>query len=392
MSDTRPDPAALLSLANREAASARRGRLKVFFGMAPGVGKTYAMLAAAQRLAGQGHDVVIGIVETHGRTETEQQILGLDVLPRRRVEYRGAALNEFDLDAAIARRPELLVIDELAHTNAPGSRHEKRWQDVRACLDAGINVYSTLNVQHVESLNDVVSQITGVRVRETVPDTVLEESDEIELVDVPPDALLDRLRAGKVYIPEQIAAAADSFFRKGNLTALRELALRRTAEWVDVQVQHERSRAGGAGGGSAGRVWAAADRVLVCVGPSPSSRMLLRAAKRMAAGLRADLIAVFVDNPQRPLSAADQERVGATMKLAEDLGAEAVTVSAGSRAKDAAGELLAFARDRNVSKVVVGKTARSRLGVLVFGSFMDEVIRRSGDINVFVIQGSRSPV
>lgn len=387
MSDTRPDPAALLSLANREAASARRGRLKVFFGMAPGVGKTYAMLAAAQRLAAQGHDVVIGIVETHGRTETEQQILGLDVLPRKRVEYRGAALDEFDLDAAIARRPELLVVDELAHTNAPGGKHEKRWQDVRACLDAGINVYSTLNVQHVESLNDVVSQITGVRVRETVPDTVLEEADEIELVDVPPDALLDRLRAGKVYIPEQIAAAADSFFRKGNLTALRELALRRTAEWVDVQVQHERSRAGGTGGGSAGRVWAAADRILVCVGPSPSSRMLLRAAKRMAAGLRAELIAVFVDNPQRPLSAADQERVGATMKLAEDLGAEAVTVSAGSRAKDAAGELLAFARDRNVSKVVVGKTARSRLGVLLLGSFMDEVIRRSGDINVFVIQG-----
>jgi two-component system sensor histidine kinase KdpD len=392
MSDTRPDPAALLSLANREAASARRGRLKVFFGMAPGVGKTYAMLAATQRLAAQGHDVVIGIVETHGRTETEQQILGLDVLPRKRVEYRGATLDEFDLDAAIARRPELLVIDELAHTNAPGLRNEKRWQDVRACLDAGINVYSTLNVQHVESLNDVVAQIAGVRVRETVPDTVLEEADEIELVDVPPDALLDRLRAGKVYIPEQIAAAVDSaggFFRRGNLAALRELALRRTAEWVDVQLQHERSRIGGAPGGAAGRVWAAADRILVCVGPSPSSRTLLRAAKRMAAGLRADMIAVFVDNPQRPLGPSDRERVGVTMKLAEDLGAEAVTIGAGTggRARDAAGALLAFARDRNVSKVVVGKTARSRLAVLLLGSFMDEVIRRSGDINVYVIQG-----
>lgn len=399
MTDTRPDPAALLSLANREAASARRGRLKVFFGMAPGVGKTYAMLASAQRLAAQGHDVVIGIVETHGRTETEQQILGLDVLPRKQVAYRGATLDEFDLDAAIARRPELLIIDELAHTNAPGQHNEKRWQDVKACLDAGINVYSTLNVQHVESLNDVVAQITGVRVRETVPDTVIEEADEIELVDLPPDALLDRLRAGKVYIPEQIAAAADSFFRKGNLTALRELALRRTAEWVDVQVQHERARAGdggAAGVGSAGRVWAAADRILVCVGPSPTSRTLLRAAKRMAAGLRAELIAVFVENADRPLSAADRESVTATMKLAEELGAEPVTISAGNRAKDAAGELLAFARDRNVSKVVVGKTARSRLMVLLRGSFMDEVIRRSGEINVYIIQGedeepSRSP-
>lgn len=357
--------------------------------MAPGVGKTYAMLSASQRLAAQGHDVVIGIVETHGRTETEQQILGLDVLPRKRVEYRGATLDEFDLDAAIARRPEILIIDELAHTNAPGQRNEKRWQDVRACLDAGINVYSTLNVQHLESLNDIVAQITGVRVRETVPDTLIEEADEIELVDLPPDALLDRLRAGKVYVPEQIAAAADSFFRKGNLTALRELALRRTAEWVDVQVQHERARAGstGATGAATGRIWAAADRILVCVGPSPTSRTLLRAAKRMAAGLRADLIAVFVDNDNRPLSPADRESVTATMRLAEELGAESVTITAGNRSKDTAGELLAFARTRNVSKVVVGKTARSRLAVLLRGSFMDEVIRRSGDIAVYIIQG-----
>ena len=217
-------------------ARARRGRLRVFFGMAPGVGKTYAMLEAAQRMGQQGHDVVVGLVETHGRRETEQMLLGLDLLPRRSVEYRGTTLQEFDLDGALRRRPEILLLDELAHTNAPGSRFEKRWQDVKACLDAGIGVWTTLNVQHLDSLNDIVARITGVTVRETVPDAVVEEADEIEVVDLPPDALLERLRAGKVYVPEVAASARDAFFRVGNLTALRQLVLRRAAEWVDRQM------------------------------------------------------------------------------------------------------------------------------------------------------------
>ncbi|MEK6703258.1 MAG: sensor histidine kinase KdpD [Planctomycetota bacterium] len=408
MPDTRPDPAELLARVKREEARAvgeasRRGKLKIFFGMSPGVGKTYAMLAAAQRLAAQGVDVVVGVVETHGRGETEQMTLGLDVLPRRSIVYRGAdgtstpvTLTEFDLDAAIKRKPDVLLVDELAHTNAQGSSNEKRWQDVQACLSAGINVYTTLNVQHLESLNDIVAQITGVTVRETIPDSVVEGADEIELVDLPPDALLERLRAGKVYVPDAAKQAIDSFFRAGNLTALRQLALRRTAEWVDQRMREYKDDHG------IHTVWAATDRILVAVSPSPASPRLVRAAKRMAASLRAELIAVYVEGPDADrMPQADRDRVLQTLRLAESLGAETATITYGAgRAsatgpRGAAAELVSFARSRNVTRIVIGKTQRARaseaIGMLLGrGSFSSDVIRASGEIEVVVLQGQEN--
>jgi two-component system sensor histidine kinase KdpD len=390
MSDRRPDPAQLLAHAQREEARMGRGRLKVFFGASPGVGKTYTMLEAVHRLARDGIDIVVGLVETHGRTETEQMLLGLDILPRRSVEYRGpegtsspVTLTEFDLNAALARKPEIVVLDELAHTNAPGSRFEKRWQDVQELLKAGIGVYTTLNVQHIESLNDVVAQITGVRVRETVPDAVVDEADEIELVDLPPEALIERLRSGRVYVPESIERARESFFRPGNLTALRELALRRTAEWVDRRMREYKQ------GQGVRAVWPASERILVAVSPSPASGKIVRAAKRMAAGLHSDLLAVYVETPRTAnLAAADRERVTQTLRLAESLGAETATING----INAAAELVAFARDRNVSKIVVGKTAYSRWREALRGSFVNNLIRLSGDIDIYVIRGDADTV
>lgn len=374
----RANPNELLARARDEEARAGRGRLKIFFGAAPGVGKTFAMLNAAQRLAREGVDVVVGLVETHGRAETEQQLLGLDILPRRSVEYKGTTLAEFDLDAALVRRPEILILDEFAHTNAPGSRFEKRWQDVEEILSAGISVYTSLNVQHIESLNDVISQITGVHVHETVPDSTIEKADEIELIDLPPDVLLERLKAGKVYVPDSIAPAMDSFFRRGNLTALRELSLRRTAEWVDGQMRRYRE------GNSIRAIWPAAERILVAVSPSPASSKIVRAAKRMAAGLHADLSAAYVETPRTArLSARDQDRVTETLRLAESLGATTTTLSA----DNAAAELVSFARTRNVSKIVVGKTWRPLWKEALFGSFVGNLIRTSGDIDVYVIRG-----
>ncbi len=385
MPDRRPDPADLLTRAQSEEARLGRGRLKVFFGAAPGVGKTYAMLAAVQRLGRDGIDVVIGLVETHGRTETEQMLLGLDILPRRDVEYRGTdgrsspvVLHEFDLEAALARKPEILVLDEFAHTNAPGSKYEKRWQDVQELLKAGISVYTTLNVQHIESLNDVVAQITGVQVRETVPDFVVDEADEVELVDLPPEVLLDRLKAGRVYVPQSIQAASESFFRRGNLTALRELALRRTAEWVDRQMREYKHDKG------IRAIWPAAERILVAVSPAPSSGKIVRAAKRMAAGLHADLLAVYVETPRTAgFSSVDRERIAQTLRLAESLGAETSTISG----ENAAAELISLARSRNVNKIVVGKTGQSRLRETLFGSFVNNLLRLSGEIDVYVIRG-----
>ncbi len=381
----RPSPEQMLARAAQEESRAKRGRLKVFFGASPGVGKTYAMLATVQRLAREGVDVVIGLVETHGRAETEQMLLGLDILPRRSVEYRGqdgaatpVRLAEFDLDAAMARKPEILVVDELAHTNAPGSRFERRWQDVQELLKAGIGVYTTMNVQHIESLNDVVAQITGVQVRETVPDSVVDDADEIELVDLPPEVLLERLRAGRVYVPQSIQAASQSFFRQGNLIALRELALRRTAQWVDRQMQEYKR------GKGIRAVWPAAERILVAVSPSPASGKIVRAAKRMAAGLHADLLAVYAETPRTAaLPQADRDRVIQTLRLAESLGAETSTLSGAN----AAAELVAFARERNVSKIVVGKTGQSRLREALFGSFVNNLVRYSGEVDVYVIRG-----
>ena len=378
MNDQRPNPDALLTRVQAEEAQQARGKLKIFFGAMAGVGKTYAMLEAAHARRADGMDVVVGWVDTHGRAETAALLQGLEVLPRRAVAYRGTALDEFDLDAALARRPALLLVDELAHTNASGSRHAKRWQDVEELLDAGIDVYTTVNVQHLESLNDVVAQITSVVVRETVPDSMLEQADEVELIDLPPDDLLQRLREGKVYVPEQARRALDHFFHKGNLIALRELALRRTADRVDAQMQvyrrtHEITE-----------TWPTTERILVCVSPSPLSARLVRAARRMAALLRAEWLAVYVETPAHlRLPEADRERVIHTLRLAEQLGAETVTLSGQSVSE----EIVTYARTRNVSKIVVGKPLRPRWREIVFGSVVDELARNTDDIDVYVISG-----
>src|SRR5580698_3584904 len=291
MIDARRDPDELLRRVKEDERRANRGKLVVFFGGAPGVGKTYAMLEAARSERDLKRDVVIGVVETHGRYDTGALVIGLPLLPRAKVAYKGVIVEEFDLDAALVRKPGLILVDELAHTNAPGMRHAKRWQDVEELLDAGIDVYTTLNVQHIESLNDVVAQVTGVVVRETVPDRLLEEASEVRLIDLPPDELLERLADGKVYVPDQARRAIEGFFRKGNLIALRELALRRTAERVDAQMRTYRTEHG------IDRVWATGDRLLVGVSPSPLSARLVRAARRMAGALHAEWIAVHVETP-----------------------------------------------------------------------------------------------
>ena len=378
--ERRPDPDELLARVKEAETRRGRGKLKIFFGAAAGVGKTYAMLEAAREQRAQGVDVVVGWVETHGRVETEALLGGLEILPRRAVEYRGARLQELDLDAALARRPALILIDELAHTNAPGSRHAKRWQDVLELLDAGINVYSAMNVQHVDSLNDVVARITGVVVRETVPDSIFEHTDEVELIDLPPDDLLQRLRDGKIYIPEQAREAIENFFRKGNLIALRELALRVTAQHVDAEMRHYMQDH------AIRQTWPVRERLLVCVGPSPSSIRLVRAAKRMAEGLGAEWIVAYVETPsqvRRPQETRD--RVAQTMRLAEQLGAQTHTLT-GQRMSD---EILAFARSRNVSKIVVGKPERPLWKRIAMGSIVDTLVQGSGEIDVYVISGDR---
>jgi two-component system sensor histidine kinase KdpD len=378
--ERRPDPDELLARVQEAETRQRRGRLKIFFGAAAGVGKTYAMLEAAREQRAQGTDVVVGWVETHGRVETEALLGDLEALPRRPIEYRSTTLREFDLDAALARRPTLMLVDELAHSNAPGSRHAKRWQDVLELLDAGINVYTAMNVQHVESLNDVVARITGVVVRETVPDSIFEHTDEVELIDLPPDDLLHRLRDGKIYIPDQAREAIENFFRKGNLIALRELALRVTAQHVDAEMRHYmRDHA-------IHQTWPVRERLLVCIGPSPSSIRLVRAAKRMAEGLGAEWIVAYVETPaQSGLTQDARDRVAQTMRLAEQLGAETHTLT-GTRMSD---EILAFARARNVSKIVVGKPERPLWKRIAMGSIVDTLVQGSGEIDVYVISGDR---
>jgi two-component system sensor histidine kinase KdpD len=379
MSDGRRDPDELLRHAQEEERRARRGKLVVFFGAAPGVGKTYAMLEAARTERDLKRDVVLGVVETHGRYDTGALVIGLEMLPRRKVDYRGVVLEELDLDGALARKPGLLLVDELAHTNAPGSRHARRWQDVEELLDAGIDVYTTLNVQHLESLSDVVAQVTGVVVRETVPDRVLEDASEIRLIDLPPDELIERLAEGKVYVPDQAQRAIGSFFRKGNLIALRELALRETAERVDAQMRVYRTEHG------IQRVWPAGERILVGVSPSPTSARLVRAARRMAGSLHAQWVAVYVETPASlRLSDADRARVAESLRLAEQLGAETVTLSGESAAQ----ETIRYARAHNVTKIVVGKPTHPRWRDILRPSFLDEVVRSSGDIAVYVISGN----
>src|SRR6266702_2163269 len=375
----RPDPDELLDKLQRDEEKRQRGRLKIFFGASAGVGKTYAMLQAARRRHDEGADVVVGIAETHGRGETAALLAGLDVLPLAQIEYRGRKLGEFDLDAALARKPQLILVDELAHSDVQGARHLKRWQDVYELLDAGIDVYTTVNVQHLESLNDVVGQITGIRVWETVPDRVFDRADEVTLVDLPAEELLDRMRDGKVYLPQQAERAVRNFFRKGNLIALRELALRRTADRVDAQMREYRADR------SIQRIWQARERLLVCVGPGPEAPLLVRAAARLAASLKADWIAVYVETPKlQRLSDARRERTLDALKLAAELGAETGTLAGA----DAVSTLIGYARVRNVSKLIAGGSSATGLARWLRRPFGERLAERASDLDLTLIRAS----
>lgn len=356
-----------------------QGKLTVFLGAAAGVGKTYAMLEAAQESLAEGVDVVIGWVDTHGRPETEALMRSLPVVPFRRIEYRGREFPEMDLDAILDRKPELVLVDELAHTNVPGSRHAHRYQDVQELLAAGINVYTTVNIQHLETLNDVVAQITGVTVKETVPDGILEQGAQIQLVDIRPEELIQRLKDGKVHVPGQDEEAMLRFFRPGNINALRELALRYTARRVDRQVETYMRRHGIAG------PWPTGERVLVCISASPFSAQLIRVAKRMAEGLQAEWMAVYIDTPRRfPIREEEKDRLAKNLHLAEELGAETINITG----NDVAGEIIELARKRNVSQIIIGKPLYSRLWEFMHGSVVDKVIRHSHGISVHVIPGN----
>ena len=379
MSEYRPDPDALLASLNREEQRARRGKLKVFFGMCPGAGKTYAMLRAAQQELREGVDLVVGVVETHGRVETEALLAGLPITPRREIEYKNIRITEMDLEAILARKPKLVLVDEFAHTNAPGSRHPKRYQDVVELLDAGIDVFTTLNVQHIESRADAVRQITGATVHETVPDSVFGLADQIELVDITPEALRERLSEGKVYLEGRAAAAAENFFKDTHLTALRELALRFVAEHVDKRLRELRSV------GSLKTVWRSGERLLVAVGPSPSSTQLVRWTRRMAASQGASWIAVSVES-STPLDAEAQRRLEKNLSLARELGAEIVV----THDNDVAEALVRVALQNNATQIVVGKSRSPRwIDALRGGSLVDRLLRVGGSIDIYVVPAER---
>ncbi|MDA9421990.1 MULTISPECIES: sensor histidine kinase [Bradyrhizobium] len=380
--EQRPSPEALLEAARREESAG--GRLKIFVGAAPGVGKTYEMLQSAHARRKAGIDVVVGFVETHGRAETEALVRDLEVVPRKRLEYRGQIVEEMDLDAVIARRPQIALVDELAHTNAVGSRHPKRYLDVEELLSHGIDVYTAVNIQHIESLNDVVAQITHVRVRETVPDSVFDRADAIELIDLTPDDLIQRLKEGKVYVPRQAERALEHYFSPGNLTALRELALRRTAERVDEQLlTHMQANA-------IPGPWAAGERILVCVSEDPRAAGLVRYTKRLADRLHAPFTALSIET-RRSLQLSDEERdrLADTLRLAESLGGEALTIPAvGRRIAD---DVVNFAQGNNVTQIVIGKSTRSRWFEMTRGSVVHDLVRRAGNITVHVIAGDELP-
>jgi two-component system sensor histidine kinase KdpD len=368
----RPDPDALLA----EAAKAGRGRLKIFLGMAPGVGKTYEMLAQAARRAAEGHRVLVGVVETHGRKDTEALTVGLEILPRRPIDHRGRTLMEFDLDTALARRPELLLVDEFAHSNAPGSRHPKRWQDVEELIGAGINVWTTLNIQHLESLVDVIWKITGVRQRETVPDGVLTKADEVEIVDITPAELRQRLAEGKVYVPETARLASEHFFKSENLTALRELALRRAAQVVDDELVGAMRRAGVAG------PWAAGERILVLVGGDPMADHLVRSGRRLAEMMDAPWTVAHVDRPGRsPPSALALSRVNDSMKLAEQLGAATLALTG----DDITQVVTDYCAANNVTQLVIGKSRDSRWREALGRSFASAMMRRASGVALHIV-------
>src|SRR6476646_2749271 len=360
----RPSPEALLEAARRE--DGRVGKLRIFVGAAPGVGKTYEMLQQARARKQDGYDVVVGVVETHGRKETQALLDGLEILPRKQLEYKGQPLEEMDLDAMIARHPQIALVDELAHTNAPGSRHPKRYLDVEELLSRGIDVYTAVNIQHLESLNDVVAQITHVRVRETVPDSIFDRADAIELIDLTPDDLIQRLKEGKVYVPRQAQRALEHYFSPGNLTALRELALRRTAERVDEQLlTHMQANA-------IEGPWAAGERILVCVSEDPRAAGLVRYTKRLADRLHAQWTAISIET-RRSLQLTDEQRhrLADTMRLAETRGAEALTIpGVGRRIAD---DIIHFAQANNVTQIIIGKSTRSGWFEIMRGSVVHDL-------------------
>ena len=374
--DRRPDPDALLALVQDEEERKKRGKLKIFLGYAAGVGKTYEMLKAAQKRQNEGTNVQIGYVKTHGREETEALVQGLPLIPRKMVPYKTTILPEMDLDAILEVHPDLVLVDELAHTNAPGQRHPKRYLDVEELLTAGIDVYTTLNIQHLDSLRDVVAQITTVMVHETVPDRIIDEADEIELIDLSPDDLIQRLREGKVYLPEMAAQAMQRFFNVGNLYALREISLRKTAERVDTQMlayMQTRSIPG---------PWPASEHLLVSIGPSPLSERLVRTARRQADRMNTDWRAVYVETPSyHRLSKRSKEQIWKTIKLAERLGGKPETIF-GLNVPDS---VIEFAKKHNTTRMIIGKTLRPRWREIVFGSIVDQMIHKSGDIDVYVV-------
>jgi two-component system, OmpR family, sensor histidine kinase KdpD len=377
-SEHRPSPEALLEAARRE--EKRIGELRIFVGAAPGVGKTYEMLQQARARKKDGYDIVIGFVEAHGRKETEALLEGLEVIPRRHIEYKGQWLEEMDLDAIIARRPQIVLVDELAHTNVEGSRHPKRYLDVEELMSHGIDVYTTVNIQHIESLNDVIAQITHVRVRETVPDAVFDRADAVELVDLTPDDLIQRLKEGKVYVPKQAERALEHFFSPANLTALRELALRRTAERVDEQLLTEMQAHAIQG------PWAAGERILVCISEDPRCAGLVRYAKRLADRLHGPWTVLYVEGRRSlQLSEVERDRIADTLRLAESLGGEAITLPASDR--HIVDEVIGYAQANNVTQIVTGKSERTRWFEILHGSVVHDLVRRSGNISVHVIAG-----
>ena len=381
--EKRPDPDALLAHVQKEEQQKKRGKLKIFLGYIAGVGKTYEMLRAAHLRKDEGIDVRIGYIEHHGRRETEALIEGLPAIPEQQIEYHGVQLSEMDLDAILAAHPHLVLVDELAHTNAPGTRHPKRYQDVEELLAAGIDVYTTLNVQHIESLNDVVAQITGVIIQEKIPDRVIDEASEIEVVDLTPPELLQRLREGKVYVPDMAARAIEQFFNEGNLYALRELALRRAADRVDNQMlayMQTRSIPG---------PWPVGEYLLVCIGPGPLAERLIRTARRQADRINARWCAIYVETPtHHRLSQKAKEQVDRSLQLAEKLGASTASVFGLNVANTA----LEYARQHNVTRIIIGKTLRPRWQEFVFGSVVDQLIHNSGAIDVYVISsGTETP-
>jgi len=371
--DRRPDPDALLATAS----ASGKGKLTVFLGAAPGVGKTYAMLSRARRLSASGADIVIGLVETHGRAETAELLQGLDLLPRRKVSYHGQELDEFDLDGALARHPQTIVVDEMAHSNAAGSRHPKRYQDIEELIRAGIDVWTALNIQHLESLSDLVSQITGIEVREIVPDIALKRADEVILVDLPPAELIERLKDGRIYLPENAQRAIDGFFKPANLTALRELALRRTADRVDDQMVDFLRRSAIEG------PWATSERLLVLVGPDPLSEKVVRTASRLGSGLNAPWLALSLVHPGAASDPAEAQRLEDNLRLAERLGAETRRVTA----DDFAAEIFKVARRENITQIVIGRSNRDWLSRLTRRSLPDALLRRSRDLSIHVVSG-----